>query len=80
MEREGDDIPIVVGALRKPPKAWKGDWKNWKSEEELRSSKLWHCWEQPEYREESWRSEDSCSHSSERQPTNAGAKNSQGVK
>ena len=36
-------IPIVVNALGTAPKAWKKDWMNWKSEEELIPSRLQHC-------------------------------------
>ena len=32
-------IPFVVGALGIVPKAWKDDWKNWKSVEESRPSR-----------------------------------------
>ena len=35
-------VSIVIGAL----------WRTWKLEDEWRSSKLQHCWDQPEYREE----------------------------
>ena len=60
-------IPVIVGALGK----W--DWKSWKSEVELRPSKLQHSKDRPEYWEEFWRSEETCGHSdySERQSANA---------
>ena len=47
-----------------------------------RSSRLWHCFDWPEYWEESWAPEESCCHSdsSERPPVNAGVKNSQGIR
>ena len=41
--------------------AWKRDWQNWKSEE--LPSRPQHCWDQLKYSEESWRSEETCSHS-----------------
>ena len=46
-----------------PQKACKGTWKSWKLEDELIPSKLQHCLYQPEYWEESWRSEETYSHS-----------------
>ena len=39
------------------PKDWYKDWRTWKSDE-WRPSKLQHCWDQPEYFEESWRLEE----------------------
>ena len=56
--------------------AWRKDWSNWKSVGESKSSRLLYCWDRPEYREESWRSEKTCYHSEfiERRSTNAGIK------
>ena len=44
------------------------DWKNWKSEEEMRQSGPQHCSDRLEYSEESWTPEETFSHwnSSER--------------
>ena len=42
-------------------------------------SRLPNYWDQLEYWEESWRSEETCCHSSERPPASVGEKNSQGV-
>ena len=42
-------IPIVVGALGTVPKGLEGGWGNWKSENQSRSFRQQHCWEQPEY-------------------------------
>ena len=49
-------IPIVVGVLGTIPQG-KGSWKCWKSENDPRPSKLFHCWEEP------WRLEEICCHS-----------------
>ena len=35
-----------------------------KSKEESRPFRLQHCWNWPEYLEESWRAEETCSHES----------------
>ena len=40
--------------LKGSPKACYGDWKSWELEDMPRPSKLQHCWDQPEYQEESW--------------------------
>ena len=63
------------------PKAWKGDRKIYKSEDESRPSKQQHCWDQLEHWEESWRPEKACCHSDscERPSANPNVKNSQGV-
>ena len=41
--------------LEQSPKAWKRDWKSWKSEDKLRPFRLQHCWVWLEYWEVSWR-------------------------
>ena len=53
-----------------------GKRKIWKSEEELRPSRILHCCNLPEYSEESWRPEETCCHSdsSERPSANADVK------
>ena len=60
-------------------KDWYRDWKIWKLEDEGRSSKLQHCWDQPEYWEESWKLEDTCWHSNSNKKlsASAGVKNTQ---
>ena len=72
-------IPIVIGALLKSPNVWYKNWKTWKSEANWKQSKLKHCWEQPEYWEESWRRAETCylSDSSGKPLANTGVKNSQ---
>ena len=54
---------------------WYRDWRTWK----WRLSKLPHCWDRPEYWEESWRPEEACclSDSCEKLLANAGMKKSQ---
>ena len=71
-------IPIVIGTVKRPSKICEGYWRGWKSEKESRRQ---HCWDRPEYWEESWRPEETCCHSisSERPSTNAGVKSSLGV-
>ena len=61
--------------MEQSSKAWKGDWKSWKSKGE---SKLQNCLGQPEFSEESKISEETCCHSesSERPSANAIGKNS----
>ena len=83
MKYEGDcDSDYNWRSGNGSPKAWKGDWKNWKLEDESRLSKLQHCWDQPKYRKESWRPERTCclSASSERLSANASVKKLQGIK
>ena len=62
-------IPIVIGVPGIVKKGWLKGLKDLKKEDEWRPSKLLHYWDQPEYREESWRLEKTCCHSdsSERQ-------------
>ena len=48
------------------PKACKGDWKSWKSEDESRLSRLQFCCDRSEYREEFWRHGTGC-HSDSRE-------------
>ena len=54
----------------------------WKSEEELRPSRLQHCQDQPKYSEESKKPAETCCHLNfgEQPPANAGVKTSQGMK
>ena len=75
-------IPIIVGVFGMIPKGLKKKWRNLKSEEESRPSRLQHCWDRPAYSEESWKSEKTCCHTyySERSSANAGAKNALEVK
>ena len=54
------EIPIVIGALL--TKAWKESRKCCKWEDESKSSKLQHWWDQIEYWEDFQRPEDTCSH------------------
>ena len=56
------------------------DWGTWRWEDEWTPSKLQHYWEWPEYWEEYWRHEETCSHSnsSEWPLTKADVKNCQG--
>ena len=35
-------------------KTWIGDYRNWKSKNKLRQSRLQHCQDWPEYKEESY--------------------------
>ena len=67
-------IPIVIGAFGTVTK----DWRTWNLADEWRPSKLQHYWERPEYWEESWRLEETCSHSnpSERPSPDAVVKSS----
>ena len=62
-----------VCVLGTDPEDLENDWKNWKSEEELRPSRLQHCCNQLEYSEVSCRHEETCYHlvSSKRPPANA---------
>ena len=55
---------------------WKGDAKSWKSEDESIPYRQQHYWDRPEYWEESWRPEETYSHSGflERPLANAGVK------
>ena len=71
-------IPIVIGAFGTVTKGLLKAWRVWKLADEWRPSKLLHYWERPEYWEESWRLEETCSHSiySERPSTNVDVKNS----
>ena len=46
-------IPIVIGTLGTVPKGLERGWKNFKSEEVSKSSKLQHCCDWLEYWEES---------------------------
>ena len=72
-------IPIVIGAFGTVTKGLLKDWRTWKLEDEWKLSKLQHCWERPEYWEESWRLEETCCHSNKswKPSANAHLKNSQ---
>ena len=63
------------------PKDYLKDRKTWKKENEWRTSKLLHYWDWPEYREESWRLQETCCHSKfrERPSANTDVKQSHGV-
>ena len=77
MEYEGDgDTDCNWCAPRTP--IWQRLEKNWKSEEEVRSSRSQHYWDQSEYSEESWRPQETCCHldSRERPLAYAAVKNS----
>ena len=71
----------MISALGTPPPALKGDWKSWKSEENSKPSGLPHCWEWPEYSEETRRPHETYCllDSIERPLAYTGVKNSQGV-
>ena len=68
-------IPVVIGALGTVTKGLKRDWRAWKWQGKWRLSKLQHYWDQPEYREESWRLEETCCHSNSSERPPAGVKN-----
>ena len=70
-------IPFLIGETRTIRRYAGKDWRNWKSEEELRSSNQ----DRLEYWEESWRPENTYCHadSSERPPWKTGVKNSRRV-
>ena len=86
-EHEGDDdtncnrLGNVIKGLERLSKAWKVDWKCWNSDDESGPSRIQHCWDRPEYWEESRRHVETCSHSdsSERPSANADVKNSERV-
>ena len=64
-------MPIVIGTLGRVTEGLvKGQ------EEEWRQFKQQHCYDEPEYLEESWKLEETCCHSdsSERQSANTGIK------
>ena len=67
--------------LGRSPRAWRRDWRNWKSAGESKPPRLQHCWGWLEYWEVSWRIEETCYHSkfSESSLDNADMKSSQGV-
>ena len=67
-------ISIVIGAFGTVTTKETGGLGSWRTSGH-------HCWERPEYWEESWRLEESCCHSniSERPSVNANVKNSKGV-
>ena len=71
-------IPIVIGALVTVTKGQIKGLETWKQENKGRPSKLLHCYDRPEYWEDSWRLEEICCHSNfSRKPVaNAGVKNS----
>ena len=71
----GDDLGTIPKGLEKKMEELKISGK-------LRPSRTLHYQDRREYREESWRPEETCCHldSSERPPANAGVKNSQEVK
>ena len=74
---------ILFVYLEQSPKAYKGDLGKWEIQgKKSRPTKLQHCWNWPEYWEQSWKPEETCYHlvSSERTPVNTCVKNSQGVK
>ena len=56
VEYTGDgDAKCSWCAWNGPQKNWKRDWNSWKSAEELRPIKELHCWDRPEYWEDSCR-------------------------
>ena len=65
--------------LERSPKTWYGDWKSWKSEDVPRPPKVISI--SARIREESWRLEETCSHtdSRERPSANICVKNFQGI-
>ena len=83
VEHEGEnDTNCSWCAQNTLPKAWRRDWKNWKSVGESKPFRTQHCEDQQEYWDESWRPEETCcySDSTERSQANFDVKNSQGVK
>ena len=75
MEHEGDgDANCSWRTWNAHQRIGTRNWKCWKSEEELRPSKLHH---RPGYREESWRPEETCCHpdSNEQPSADTGVKN-----
>ena len=74
-------IPIVIGAFGTVTKWLLKRLEDLEVGDEKRPSKLQHCWERPEYWEESWRLGETCCHSnsSERLSANADVKNSQRI-
>ena len=77
-------IPIVrLVHLERSQESFRRNWRNYESVEESKPTRLEHCWNRPEYWEESWRPEETCCHSDsseKRLPTNVRVKNSVGVK
>ena len=73
-------ILIVIGVIGRSSNPYKRECGNGRSEE-LRPCRQQHCWDRPEYWEESWKPEETyCrSDSNERPPVNADVENSQGV-
>ena len=58
--------------LERYPNVSIGNWRNWKSNKELKPSRTLYCRDQSEYREEFWRCEEICCYSGscERPPVN----------
>ena len=71
-------IPIGMCAFGTVTKVLLKDLEDLEVSDEWIQTKLQHCWEWPEYWEESWRLEETCCHSnsSERPSANAEVKNS----
>ena len=71
-------IPVVTGVLGTVPKSLERGLEKFEIWGQSRQSKLQHCWERPEYWEESWRLEEICCHSdiTESPSTNADVRNS----
>ena len=64
-------IPIVIGTVTK--EFIKG-LENVEKENEERLSKQQHCWDKPEYWEESWRLQKTCCHSNSSEKPSVGVK------
>ena len=62
--------------LERSHRAWKKNWKRWKSEEESKLSRLQHYWNRSKYLKVSWRLEETCYHlnSNKRPSANASVK------
>ena len=56
-------IPIVIGAFSTVTEGLIKGLGDLEAGRRLETSKLLHYWERPEYWEESWRLEETCSHS-----------------
>ena len=75
-------IPTVAGGYETIPNDLEKDWRNWKSEIEIRLYRPQHFWDQQEYWEKPWKLEKTCCHSvfSERPLVKTGLRNLLGVK
>ena len=74
-------IPFVIGVLGKVSEGLVQGMEDLEIRGRGRPSKVQHCWVWPEFWEESWRLEETCSYldSSEKPSANTDVKNSKGV-